>query len=208
MRNWFIITLLLFIACAAAYPLKMITALDINVTLFSEKMRSPFLTDFFLFISDIGSIKFYLPISAAIAVFFILKRKVLDALLLLAILFSVRLLNYQLKEIFSRERPHFNAVYEASHYSFPSGHSMNSAAIYSFICYILITRFIHKKYQKQAMLLSTIILIALIGISRIYLGVHYLTDVIAGFSAGIAWFIIVATIFDKMGKKFDKNRSI
>ncbi|MGM7722049.1 phosphatase PAP2 family protein [Metabacillus sp. Hm71] len=208
MRKWFLLTLLLFIACAAAYPLKMITGLDENVTLIFEKIRLPFMTDFFLIISEIGSIKFYLPISAALAAFFILKRKVLDALFLLALLFSVRFLNYHLKEIFSRERPNFNAVYEASHFSFPSGHSMNSAAIYSFICYLLITRFIHKKNQKQAIIISTMLLIALIGISRIYLGVHFLTDVIAGFSAGIAWFIFVTTVFDKISKKFENNRSI
>jgi membrane-associated phospholipid phosphatase len=121
-------------------------------------------------------------------------------------LYSVRQLNYQLKEQFLRERPSFNAVYEAAHYSFPSGHSMNSMAVYSFICYLLIRYLSNTNKQNKTLLISTITLIFLIGLSRIYLGVHYLTDVVAGFSAGFVWFIVLTTILAKINQLFDKKR--
>ncbi|MBO1512202.1 phosphatase PAP2 family protein [Metabacillus bambusae] len=206
MIKWFIISLFIFILCAIIYPYEVIGALDNNVTLFFEKVRSPLLNDVFLFISDIGSIKYMLPICFVIAIILLIRRKVIDVVFLFVMLYSVRLLNYQLKEQFLRERPSFNAVYEALHYSFPSGHSMNSMAIYSFICYLLIRYLSNTNKQKKTLLISTITLIFLIGLSRIYLGVHYFTDVIAGFSAGFAWFIVLTTILAKINPLFDKKR--
>jgi undecaprenyl-diphosphatase len=147
-----------------------------------------------------------LPICFVIAVILLIRRKVIDVVLLFVTLYSVRLLNYQLKEQFLRERPSFNAVYEATHYSFPSGHSMNSIATYSFLCFLLIRYLSNTNKQKMTLLISTITLIFLIGLSRIYLGVHYLTDVVAGFSAGFAWFIVMTTILAKINQMFDKKR--
>lgn len=203
--KWFIVSLFLFLICAIIYPYEVIGSLDNNVTLFFEKIRSPLLNDVFLFISDIGSIKFMLPICFVIAVILLIKRKVIDVVFLFVMLYSVRQLNYQLKEQFLRERPSFNAVYEASHYSFPSGHSMNSMATYSFLCFLLIRYLSNTNKQKITLLISTITLIFLIGLSRIYLGVHYLTDVVAGFSAGFAWFIVMTTILAKINQLFDKK---
>lgn len=203
--KWFIVSLFLFLICAIIYPYEVIGSLDNNVTLFFEKIRSPLLNDVFLFISDIGSIKFMLPICFVIAVILLIKRKVIDVVFLFVMLYSVRQLNYQLKEQFLRERPSFNAVYEASHYSFPSGHSMNSMATYSFLCFLLIRYLSNTNKQKMTLLISTITLIFLIGLSRIYLGVHYLTDVVAGFSAGFAWFIVMTTILAKINQLFDKK---
>ncbi|QNF30544.1 phosphatase PAP2 family protein [Metabacillus elymi] len=206
MIKWFIVSLFIFLLCAIIYPYEVIGSLDNNVTLFFEKVRSPLLNDVFLFISDIGSIKYMLPICFVIAVILLIRRKVIDVVFLFVMLYSVRQLNYQLKEQFLRERPSFNAVYEAAHYSFPSGHSMNSMAVYSFICYLLIRYLSNTNKQNKTLLISTITLIFLIGLSRIYLGVHYLTDVVAGFSAGFVWFIVLTTIIAKINQLFDKKR--
>jgi undecaprenyl-diphosphatase len=206
--KWLVIALLIFIACTLLYPIEMSYAFDVKVTLFFEKIRIPFMTEAFLFISDIGSIKYSLPICTVFVVFLLLKWKWIDGLFLFVMFFTVRQLNYQLKELFLRERPSFNAVYEAAHYSFPSGHAMNSTAIYSFLCYLFINHYTKNNKQKNIVMTVTILLIALIGISRIYLGVHYFTDVLAGFSAGFAWFIIISSILVKINQQFDKNRSI
>ncbi len=79
---------------------------------------------------------------------------------------------------------------DVSFYSFPSGHAMVSLVIYGMLSYLLATRF-HRK--RKSILSVTILLIAAIGLSRLYLGVHWPTDVIAGYAAGLVW--LIACIF-------------
>lgn len=189
-----VFALLIFCFCAMVYSVEFFSTIDVNVTLFFEQVRLPLATDLFLFVSDIGSIKYALPICIGVAIFLLYKRKWIDVVLLFILFFTVRQMNYLLKELFLRERPTYDAVYQATHYSFPSGHSMNSAAIYGFLCYLILSHFIKRENQKWLAITMTIFLIMLIGVSRIYLGVHYLTDVLAGWSAGIVWFMLFRTI--------------
>ena len=92
-------------------------------------------------------------------------------------------LNVILKHVFSRERPNILRLVQESSYSFPSGHAMASSALY-FILLLLIIKFIKNKKIKitTCIILSTITV--LVGISRIYLGVHYLFDVVGGWLLG------------------------
>lgn len=99
------------------------------------------------------------------------------------------LTNYIIKLLLQRPRPLGNRIIEESGYSFPSGHSMVSMAFYGYLIY-LIHKNIKNKYVKVALNLLLSILIISIGISRIYLGVHYTSDVIAGFLVAIAYLII------------------
>ena len=83
---------------------------------------------------------------------------------------------------------------DLSTYSFPSGHSMISVAFYGFIGYL----FLHSKRDKKIrifVIISAMILTLLIGISRIYLGVHYASDVLAGFVLSLAYLILFVSIF-------------
>lgn len=101
-------------------------------------------------------------------------------------LISIVILNFIFKNIFDRPRPNEFRLIEETGYSFPSGHSMVSMAFYGLILY-----FIWKKVQNQYLKWSSCILLSLliigIGISRIYLGVHYTSDVIGGFCFSIAY---------------------
>ena len=208
MKFLVVLALLLFGFCAFFYSMEFFSTIDANVTLFFEQIRLPVATELFLFITDIGSIKYALPICIGIAIFFLVKRKWIDVVWLFLLFYSVRQVNYFLKELFLRERPSFDAVYQATHYSFPSGHSMNSAAIYGFLCYLVITHLVKSNNQKMIVLTITIVLVTLIGISRIYLGVHFLTDVLAGWSAGFVWlmiFITIKNIFDKKSGFYRKE---
>lgn len=205
--KWFVIAAcLIFVTCASVYSTDFFYNIDVSVTLIFEKLRLPFLTDVFLVITEMGSLKFYLPLCLVIGLYFLFKRKIIGVIFLFVVLYSVRQLNYQLKELFSRERPSFDAVYEASHYSFPSGHAMNSAAIYGFISFLLLFYIIKNPNKRIIAVVITALLVFLIGVSRIYLGVHYLTDVIAGWSAGFIWLVILSTIFAKIHQFIDKNR--
>ena len=104
----------------------------------------------------------------------------------LALVFA---LNQTLKLIFYRERPDINRLVEESGFSFPSGHSMVATGFYGFLMYLIYKNMKNEKIRNLAIIGLTA-LILLIGISRIYLGVHYASDVIGGFAIALAYLIV------------------
>lgn len=104
----------------------------------------------------------------------------------------ITLLNQALKRIVQRPRPTEFRIIDETGYSFPSGHSMVSAAFYGFLIY-LIYKNVKNKYLKWLLITGLSLLILLIGTSRIYLGVHYTSDVLAGFLISISYLIIFTT---------------
>lgn len=109
---------------------------------------------------------------------------------------SVTVLNLVLKSILQRPRPNEYRMINETGYSFPSGHSMISMAFYGFIIY-LIYKNIKNKYLKWISIILLSILILMIGFSRIYLGVHYVSDVLAGFLFSISYLIVYIKIINK-----------
>lgn len=107
------------------------------------------------------------------------------------------LLNQILKYIIQRPRPTEFRLIDESGYSFPSGHSMVSAAFYGFFIY-LIYKNVKNKYLKWGLVSFLSFLIISIGVSRIYLGVHYTSDVLAGFLISISYLIIFITMINKI----------
>ena len=112
----------------------------------------------------------------------------------------VTILNGLLKVLFMRERPTINQMITENSYSFPSGHSMISMAFYGYLIY-LIYNYINNKIVRYLFIILLSILIFLIGISRIYLGVHYASDVIGGFCFGIVYIFIFIEVSKKVIKK-------
>lgn len=106
------------------------------------------------------------------------------------------LVNLFLKNLFLRQRPDFpNAFYHESGFSFPSGHAMMSVLFYGMLVYLLINA---TKNWKWRVSLGTgaFTLILLIGFSRMALGVHYLTDVLGGWSAGLTWLMTCIVVYE------------
>ncbi|MDQ0228896.1 phosphatase PAP2 family protein [Metabacillus malikii] len=202
-----LITGITFFLCVILYPSEPIYLIDVQISLFFESIRSIPLNKFFSAMSDIGSIKFLLPLSLICGIFLFIRRRYLEIVLLFFILFSVRFLNELIKNMFKRERPNMNPVYELTDYSFPSGHAMNSIALYSLLCYFVL-KYVKNSNSRRGILFISSLVILLIGVSRIYLGVHFFTDVIAGFSIGFAWFILNIVFFAKISRIFDKNRTV
>ena len=99
------------------------------------------------------------------------------------------LVNFTIKQIIQRPRPVGHRIIDESGYSLPSGHSMVSMAFYGFLIY-LIYKNVKNKYLKTTLIILLTILIISIGVSRIYLGVHYVSDVLAGFLVAIAYLVI------------------
>ena len=119
------------------------------------------------------------------------------ALLIPSNLIVITLFNQSLKVLFQRERPVGYNLIDASGYSFPSGHAMVSMAFYGLLIYI-IYRLVKNKTLRNILIFINVIIIILIGISRVYLGVHFMTDIIAGYCMSILYLLLFIKIIKKI----------
>lgn len=148
------------------------------------------LTSAMIFITELGSAYVELALLVTIGGYLWFRlQHAWDTLLLVVSLLGGWVLNIVLKMIFQRSRPDIEHLVEAGGYSFPSGHAMVSAAFYGMIGYIVWVNLHNRELPAWPMILLTPLLILAIGISRVYLGVHFASDVLAGFAAGGVWLI-------------------
>jgi len=105
-----------------------------------------------------------------------------------------------LKNIFAIERPDLNQLIDISGFGYPSGHAMNAAVFFG-MCAIMALRYCKNKPLKIGLTIGAGICILLVGLSRIYLGVHTLTDVIGGYAAGSVIVCAVILIEARMREK-------
>ena len=172
---------------------KEIDKLDVaGYNLVSEYLISDKVTPIAKGITQLGGAIFLIGLSITLAI--IIKNKKIGILIWVNIAIST-LLNQILKFIIQRPRPTEFRIIDERGYSFPSGHSMISATFYGFLIY-LIYKNVKNKYLKYSLIIMLVILILLIGTSRIYLGVHYTSDVLAGFLIAISYLIIFTTVSD------------
>ncbi len=141
-------------------------------------------------ITTLGSAYCIIAITAAIIIF---EKDNKTKIVVLINLIVITLMNQLLKNIVQRPRPVQYMIIKQNGYSFPSGHSMISVAFYGLIIYLLWKNMKNKKYKYITCTILTIITI-LIGFSRIYLGVHYTSDVLAGGLLSIAYLILYTSI--------------
>lgn len=138
-----------------------------------------------------------------IILFIVLKNKITGFLIAINLVI-VTILNQLLKFVLQRPRPDDYRLIDESGYSFPSGHSMISMAFYGFLIY-LIYKNVKNKYLKTFLISFLSILIIMIGISRIYLGVHYTSDVCAGFLVSISYLVLYINFANKLVFEKEKN---
>ena len=144
-------------------------------------------TNFFKVITDLGDT--IAIISILILSFILFKNKIYPKLMALNICCIVGI-NQLLKHIIRRPRPDIFRMIEESGFSFPSGHSMASFGFYGLLIYMIYKSKLNKKI-KVFLIIMLSLLILLIGISRIYLGVHYASDVIGGFIMSFICLIVL-----------------
>jgi len=143
-------------------------------------------TAIMMFISHLGSAVTLITLTIAFIV--ILKNK-RDAKYIAINLTTVFILNRILKLIIARPRPEILRLVAEDGYSFPSGHAMVSIGYYGYIIY-LIYKYVKNKKARNIIISLLALLILLIGISRIYLGVHYVTDIIGAYIIGLVYLYI------------------
>ena len=166
----------------------------IGYKMISTFLISDFVTPIAKFITNFGGAVF-LSI-ATIALLLLIKNKKIG-LSIFSNIVIITILNQLLKRILRRPRPTEFRIVEETGYSFPSGHSMVSMVFYGYLIY-LIYRYIKNKYIKWSLIVLLSILICLIGISRIYLGVHYTSDVLGGFLLSISYLVVYISLIKKI----------
>lgn len=134
------------------------------------------------------------------------RRARAEVALVLLALGGAALLNQVLKVAFHRPRPRFADPLEtASSFSFPSGHATMSMAVYGALVFIAWHRLRHRP-ARALLIAGPAVLVAAIAFSRLYLGLHYLTDVLAGLSLGSAWLFLCLLVFT-LGKQRARHRA-
>ena len=166
----------------------------IGYKLISTFLISDFVTPIAKFITNFGG-AIFLSIATVMLFLFIKNKKI--GLSIISNIVIIAVLNQLLKRILQRPRPTEFRIVEETGYSFPSGHSMVSMAFYGYLIY-LIYRYIKNKYIKWSLIVLLSILICLIGISRIYLGVHYTSDVLGGFLLSISYLVVYISLIKNL----------
>lgn len=157
---------------------------------------NPVLTKIMVFITNIASTPSLFILSLTFLGVLAYKRKWRDSLLLICALAGTRILELLTKFMVHRARPE-NALIEVSNYSFPSGHAAMSIVFFSLLIYSFKDD-IKNKMFKNFFITANVFLFILIGFSRIYLNVHWLSDVLAGFALGSFWLTLMILTFQSV----------
>lgn len=186
----FFLFFVIFLAIAEDVFEQEIFEFDSVVYNFLVNNRNEVLNNFFKIITQFGS-AIVLIIITILCVIFIRDKKY--KILVPANLVTIAIINIVLKNFFLRPRPNELRLIEETGYSFPSGHAMASTAFYGLLIYIAHEK-IENKILRNTICIMLGLLILLISVSRIYVGVHYTSDVIAGTCFSIAYLILITRL--------------
>ncbi len=180
-------------------------AFDANVLLSIRSLHRSWLDPIMVFITNIGDPRVLLVICVSLSVILVLRHYKAEAMTIAIAGFGALGLNFVLKNLFARARPElWSRIVDVTNYSFPSGHAMLSMVMYGLLGYLLATRF----YQWRGVIATiSTLLILLIGFSRLYLGVHWFTDVIGGYAAGLVWLVTCILSLEIWRQRHDLTQS-
>lgn len=189
-----LLSLFLFFKIIFEVLTKDIVYIDNLVLNFIYSFRDPFLTQIMHFVSFLGG-EFTLLLTAVIVVIFAFKKHKKEAAFFAFTVFTGYVLNNIIKYSLKIPRPNIDPLSHVGSYGFPSGHAMNSLIFYGLLAYFIF-HFTKNRGSSVLVAIFLIIIVLLIGFSRLYLGVHHPSDVIGGFIAGF-WWLSTAILIDK-----------
>jgi undecaprenyl-diphosphatase len=167
-------------------------AMDEELRAALHTQASPGLTRFMIAVSRFGGPSWLVPIGITLALAFLIHGWHRGALLIIVTLTGAGVLNTLLKQTFARTRPEAFFEYPLPlSQSFPSGHAIFAASVFGGLA-VLVTDRISSKPLQVMVWAAALVLILLIGVSRVYLGVHYPSDVLAGYAVAVFWVVGVA----------------
>ncbi|MEK7559365.1 MAG: phosphatase PAP2 family protein [Patescibacteria group bacterium] len=201
--------LFIFLKIGTGVLEKEVFSIDVFLANFIYSFRSPQVTTIMMYLTFFGSPLFLFSLSVIGTLYVFTKRRK-DALIYFVVLYSGVMLNLILKYTFQRPRPHYLPLISEDSFSFPSGHAMNSFVFYAALSYFILRE---TKSATTTIFVSVIsvVIILCIGLSRIYLGVHYPSDIIAGYITGFLWFTSAilfekTIIFERLYKRMKNER--
>lgn len=187
---------IVFIYMSNNYDSLVMRSIDNNILMWLHEYTQFFMVYFFEFVTLMGGWQMVILISI---ILLIIERDKIQVLLIPSITVMSVIINETIKNVIMRPRPNVMALSHASGYSMPSGHSLTAVVFYGLIIIFLVAKIKDKKYRKLIDVLLTV-LITLIGFSRVYLRVHYFSDVVAGLALGL---MIVTVVYNIKVGVFD-----
>lgn len=165
---------------------------------FAKSLVTDNTTSVMRFFTFFGSHYFLIPSNILLAIVFLLRRKSRYTIKVAAIALTSLLIMLGLKLLFHRERPLIPLLEPARGLSFPSGHTFMSVCFYGLLMIIIWKEEKYHPVAKWVLLVLSLLFVIMIGFSRIYLRVHYFTDVLAGFCIGFSWLLISSYLIDQV----------
>jgi membrane-associated phospholipid phosphatase len=170
-----------------------LTVVDLRLSAWLHNHATARLTTFMLIVTNLHSTLGVMIMTLTVSAIWWTRRLRRWVLTVCLTVYGGMLLNVLLKNLFQRPRPHFeNPILTFTSYGFPSGHTMAATVFYGTLCAFVVTRVQGWYWRVLAFLLATL-MIALVGFSRIYLGAHYLSDVLGAMTEGLAWLALCLT---------------
>lgn len=187
-KRWILFSVLIFMFIVIAQTVfkKELFEFDNSIYGFLLEHRNSILTDVVKIITQFGG-AFVLIVISILCIILVKNKKYKVTITLNLIIIAG--LNALLKNLFERQRPTNMPLIEETGFSFPSGHSMASMAFYGYIIYLVYKNVENVKLRYTLCILLSLLII-LIGLSRIYLGVHYVSDVLAGLCFSLSYLIL------------------
>jgi membrane-associated phospholipid phosphatase len=199
-------TLIIFAYAADLVFIRKRLTFDENIFAHVGKLTSPGLTKIMVVISFLGKHTFLIPAYLVLLVYYMYKHFRWYSIRVIAVALSSLLLMFSLKLSFQRLRPDIPLLEKVNGYSFPSGHALMSASFYGLLIYIT-WKEVKNKTAKWIITILLVLLVLTISFSRVYLRVHYASDIIAGLAAGLFWILLSMWTIGKIEKRYILQRS-
>lgn len=170
--------------------------LDVSVSAWFHAQTQPWLTEFMLLITHWHSILGVSVMTVALAAWLVLRHQHKWLRLLALAVPGGMLLNALLKQVFQRARPRFDdPLVTLDSFSFPSGHTNAATLFYGFVALLLLAQ-VHGPAagRRSAIIAGAVLMVLLVATSRVYLGAHYLSDVVAAMLEGVLWLAFSAAV--------------
>ena len=166
---------------------------DSNIRYAMRQIQSPMWTSLLLTLTKLGSTLYLIIVGCFAGLAFLVLRWFRPFVLFVIVMAGQAALHHGFKWLFARPRPPALINYPAENFSFPSGHAIGALCLYGSIAWLIATR-VENSALKFGIAVFTAILIILIGMSRVYIGIHYPTDVLAGLIGAAIWTAAVMSI--------------
>lgn len=199
----FLLPLLLFVSLARDVVMFGALGYDRSIMMWVHGLESPVLTTTMSAATELGGLVAVPIIAVLWAGLLWWRGRRRDAALLAAAVIGSTLLNSALKAVFQRDRPDFwqHLAVESS-YSFPSGHAMASMSLAASLVVIAWS----SRWRWPAILLGAVYVLV-VGVSRIYLGVHFPSDILAGWCVAVLWVTVVVVVLDGAARRRGARRA-